>query len=199
MINEFFDRVVVLTTARRERCQAELDKYGIKADFFQSIADPNPFRSFNISQKAILRDFTKSEDHNILVLEDDVVFQNMEMLEIVLDELDRTSWDIVYFGGNYKNHDKAVQPEVISTHLRRIYNAWTTHAIAYTRDVAQNIYRRYGATHLYDAWLDENILEKWTAVATVPMLAIQEKGHSALWGREVDYTGTWSQSIDFIR
>jgi hypothetical protein len=199
MINEFFDRVVVLTTARRERCQAELAKYGVKADFFQSIEDPNPFRSFNISQKAILRDFTKSEDHNILILEDDVIFQNMEMLDVVLDELDATEWDMVYFGGNYKNHENAMRPDVVSTHLRRIYNAWTTHAVGYKKDIAHSICRRYTPTQLYDAWLDENILSGCVAVATVPLLAIQQQGFSQLWGREVDYSGTWNQSIDFIR
>jgi hypothetical protein len=199
MINEFFDRVVVLTTARRKRCEAELAKYGIKADFFQSIEDPNPFRSFNLSQQKILSDFTKSEDNNILVLEDDVVFQNMEMLDIVLDELDANDWDMVYLGGNYNNRPDAKRPDVVSEHLRRLYNAWTTHAVGYKRDVAANIYRRYDPTQLYDAWLDENILKQWTAVATVPLLAIQQQGYSDLWGREVDYSGTWSQSIDFIR
>jgi GR25 family glycosyltransferase involved in LPS biosynthesis len=201
MLNEFFDKIVVLTTSRRKRCEAELDKYGIKAEFVQSIEGVTPFHSFNVSMSGIIKEFSKSELGNILVLEDDVVFQNMQSLDMCLDELliEFPNWDMLYLGGNYKNHDQARRPDHISDHLRRIYNAWTTHAVAYRRDVAAWIVRNYKVDQMYDAFLDERVLGKFKAIATYPLFAIQEKGHSGLWGHEVDYSGAWSQSTDFIR
>jgi GR25 family glycosyltransferase involved in LPS biosynthesis len=201
MLNEFFDKIVVLTTSRRERCEAELAKYGIKAEFIQSVAVGTPFYSFNSSMIGIVADFAKSELNNILVLEDDVVFENMHSIDMCLDELEDEfpNWDMLYLGGNYACHDQVKRPDHISDHLRRIYNAWTTHAVAYRRDVAAWIVRNYKVDQMYDAFLDERVLDKFKAVATYPMFAVQEQGYSDLWGHEVDYTGTWSQSTDFIR
>ena len=199
MLNEFFDKVVVLTTSRRKRCEAELAKYGIEAEFVQSVVAESPFVSFNRSMGRLVTEFTKSELRNILILEDDIVFQNMELLDVVLDELSMTHWDLFYMGGNYHNKPSAKRPDHISEHLRHIYNAWTTHAVAYRRDVASWIHRNYNRSDMYDAYLDEQVLNRFYAVASFPLLAVQEQGHSDLWGREVDYTGTWSQSTDFIR
>jgi hypothetical protein len=125
----------------------------------------------------------------------------MHSIDMCLDELEDEfpNWDMLYLGGNYACHDQVKRPDHISDHLRRIYNAWTTHAVAYRRDVAAWIVRNYKVDQMYDAFLDERVLDKFKVVATYPMFAIQEKGHSDLWGHEVDYTGAWSQSTDFIR
>jgi GR25 family glycosyltransferase involved in LPS biosynthesis len=149
----------------------------------------------------IIEEFTKSELNSILVLEDDVVFDNMHSIDMCMDELNEEfpNWDMVYLGGNYQNHVYARKPGYISEHIRRIYNAWTTHAIAYRRDVAAWIIRNYNENQIYDAFLDEKVLYRVNAAATYPLFALQEKGYSDLWGREVDYTGTWQQSTDFIR
>ena len=129
MLNEFFDKIVVLTTSRRKRCEAELAKYGFKAEFVQSVVAESPFVSFNRSMGRLVTEFSKSELKSILILEDDVVFQNMEKLDVVLDELSMVPWDLFYLGGNYHNKPSARRPDHISDHLRHIYNAWTTHAV----------------------------------------------------------------------
>lgn len=201
MLNEFFDKVVVLTTSRRNRCEAELAKYGIKAEFYPSVDADTPAQSFNNSMAGIVKGFSISSNQSILVLEDDVLFQNMHSLDMCLDELEHEcpDWDILYLGGNYANHDQARKPDYISEHLRRIYNAWTTHAVAYRRNVAAFIARNYKGNQMYDAFLDERVLGKFKAVATYPMFAIQEAGKSDIWGKDVDYSGAWTQSTDFIR
>jgi GR25 family glycosyltransferase involved in LPS biosynthesis len=200
MLNEFFENIVVLTTHRRERCEVELAKYGIKAQYMKSL-QYHPKKSFNMSMLYILTSFVESGKDTVLILEDDVVFQNMHSIDMCLDELtdECPDWDILYLGGNYNNRPDAQKPEHISEHLRRIYNAWTTHAVAYKRSAAMWLVNNYEPHVLYDAWLDEYALKKFKTVATYPLFAVQEQGYSSLWGREVDYTGTWEQSTDFIR
>lgn len=198
MLNEFFDNIVVLTTSRRLRGEAELKMYGINAQFFRSLAY-HPKKSFNMSMRTILESFLVKGGERLLILEDDVVFQNMDKVEVVFDELEMVDWEILYLGGNYHNHAFAQKPTYVSEHLRRIYNAWTTHAIAFKRNVAEDIVRRYKADELFDAWLDTHVLRQYTTIATVPMLAIQLPDYSSLWGHHVDYSDVWSRSIDFIR
>lgn len=197
MINEFFDNVVVLTTSRRERCEAELKKYGIEAQFFRSLSYPAK-KSFNMSMKAILERFVERGGKRLLILEDDVEFRDMDKAADVFTELGSVDWEILYLGGNYKNTPDAKKPDHVSKHLRRIYNAWATHAIAFTDKSARWIYKHYKADGMFDAWLDENALSRFTTIATVPMLAVQAPFHSDIWGHEVDYSGIWDESITFI-
>lgn len=199
MINQFFDRVVCLTTSRWDRAVREFDKYDIKVERFNSVKHDNPMTSFNMSQRKLMKDLWESGCHSALVLEDDVVFQNMKDLPAVLDDLERWVWDICYFGGNYQPHWNVTPPIKVSKNLRRIYNAWTTHSIAYQRDAIEHIHRAYKADAPYDAWLDEYVLGELYTVATVPLLAVQEKGYSDLWKHDVDYTDTWQKSLDFIK
>lgn len=199
MINEFFDKVYVLTTSRWDRCKAELDNHGIKAEKFKSVPDNDRFRSFNLSQQKIMLEAYYQGLQSVLVLEDDVVFQNMEHLPNVLDDLNRWDWDICYFGGNYQPHERVIQPSSVSKNLRRIYNAWTTHAIGYQREAIEFIHQNYKADQMYDAWLDDHVLADMYTVATVPMIAVQRPGFADLWQRNVDYTQTWERSLDFIR
>lgn len=177
----------------------ELDKHGIKVERFNSVKHNNPMKSFNMSQRKLIADLWQSGCHSALVIEDDIVFQNMKDLPAVLDDLGRWEWDICYFGGNYKPHWNVTPAIPVSKNLRRIYNAWTTHCIAYQREAIEHIHRSYKADCPYDAWLDENVLSELYTVATVPLLAIQEPGYADLWQRNVDYSDVWQRSLDFIK
>lgn len=197
-MNEFFDKVVVLTTNRRQRCERELAKYGIDAEFFQSLSY-HPKKSFNLSMKMILQRFVDSGGSSLLILEDDVLFRHEDKWKDVFDELSKVEWDVLYLGGNYNNHGGVKQPEYVSEHLRRIYNAWTTHAVGFNQKTAQYVVANYNGVELFDAWLDSHVLGKFVTMATYPMLAVQEADYSSIWGHHVDYAGVWSGSEEFIK
>lgn len=197
MLNKFFDTIVVLTTSRRKRCEAELMKYGIEAEFVQSVKCEDTMMSFNLSMLGIVSDFNTSKHESILVLEDDVLFQHMDKCEEVLGEL--ADWDMLYLGGNYQNKPDVKKPDVVSEHLRRIYGAWTTHAVAYRKQTSAFVSEHYQGKSMYDAWLDEHVIPRFNVLATLPMLAVQEQGYSSLWGRKVDYSNTWEGSTKFIQ
>lgn len=199
MLNQFFDKVVCLTTSRWDACSKELSKYGIKAEKFKSVPHNDPKKSFNMSQRKLMRYLWEEGVANALVLEDDVMFLNMETLPNILDDLSRWEWDICYFGGNYDCHPNVKKATPVSKNLRRIYNAWTTHAVAYQRDAIEHITKNYRADVIYDAWLDENVLGDMYTVATVPLIAIQKPGYADLWQRDVDYSDVWQRSLDFIK
>lgn len=198
MVNKFFDSVVVLTTNRRERCEKELEKNGIEAKFFRSL-NYHPAKSFNMSMYAIMERFLLTSASTMLILEDDVMFQHMDESKEVFEELDWLSWDIIYLGGNYVRHGDSKAATYVSKHVRRIYNAWATHAIGINRAVAKFIVSDYRKVQMFDAYLDERVLPRFKVLATVPMLAVQVPDYSTIWGRDVDYMDIWERSQAFIK
>jgi len=190
---EFFDQIYCLNvphrTDRWKQASDEFIRVGIKPEKFSAVPASGPHQSFNASQQAMLRKFFESGKGTCLILEDDVVFQNIGDLGNALSELPE-NWEILYLGANIREE----RPVKYSGHLFHLKNAWTTHAIAYTRAAAEKIIAEFPNEHyMYDNWLGDN-LRRFNAFITAPMMAVQRPGRSDIWGHDVDYEYVWEPS-----
>jgi GR25 family glycosyltransferase involved in LPS biosynthesis len=149
---------------------------GIKSD--------NPTKGFNEAQHNAL----KFAHGNTLILEDDVTFHNIEHLGAALYELPY-DWDMLYLGANVVGTDLCSwpEPEFYSMHLKKVTQAWTTHAIAYSKAGLEKILGSWTVDdQMYDDWLRCN-LDKLNAFIISPMIADQRPGFSDIWQRDVNY------------
>jgi hypothetical protein len=201
MINKFFDIVICLTQRNRpdrwQLLEQEIEK-GIQIEPFYAIEHKDSKVSFCLSQIEMLKMFLASDAQTALLLEDDVQFRNLNRFEDIVKEL--TKWDLFYLGANCKPYPECILPIRVSKHIVKIHSAWCTHAVGYTRGMAQYIVDNYEyqGGQLYDTWLDINILPKFDCYISVPMLAYQKPVRSDLWETVVDYTDTWKASDDYL-
>jgi len=171
----------------------EFERVGLEVERFASIPADSAVKSFCLSQYAMLKSFLASGKGVLLTLEDDAVFRGLSHLRAVLDHLP-IDWDILFLGANITDMVTGIRehpPVRHSEHLYRVYHAWTTHAVAYSRGIAERIIREYDGISMYDAWLSERILPTCKAYLVNPMVAWQRPGKSDLWGQDTDYTGAF--------
>lgn len=146
-------------------------------------------KGFNQSQRNAL----EACKGNSLILEDDVAFRgynfNTNNLSAAFYELPY-DWDLLYLGANIIGNDLCNWPTPLpySQHLRRIQQAWTTHAIAYSEAGAKKILKDWDYKNgtIYDDYLRQN-LEKLQAFIINPMIADQRAGFSDIWQTETNY------------
>lgn len=179
------------------QAQQELTRVGLEVERFSSLPADQPFKSFCLSQYAMLKAFLGTGKETLLTLEDDVLFRDLGHLEQALKDLP-TDWDILYLGANITEMVQGIDanpPEPCSwtKQLWRVRRAWTTHAVAYTRKVVQDIVDMYPihSFEMYDCWLSNHILGPSNAYLVNPMVAHQRPGKSDLWDQETDYTGAF--------
>lgn len=191
---DFFPRKVCLTLGGPEWDKAlhefnSAGLYGIKK--FQAIPSIGPHQSFNLSVKAILREFYESNDHSLLFLEDDCDFRNTGDLWPALTELPE-NWDIFYMGCNIRED----QPQKVTNRIYRVKAAWTTHCIAYTKPVVKHILENAPgeSEEMFDNWLSRAVLPEFNAYVMKPMVAYQRPRKSAIWNTFTDYTNIFKES-----
>lgn len=190
---EHFDQIYCLNVPHRTDRWAdaciEFERVRIKPEKFSAVTADGPHQSFTLSQQAMLKQFFESGKEKCLILEDDVQFIDIGSLGSALSELPE-NWEILYLGANIREE----WPVRYSGHLFHIKNAWTTHAVAYTRKAVEKILAEFPNEHyMYDNWLGDN-LHKFNAFITCPMMAIQRPGRSDIWGHDVDYGYVWKES-----
>jgi hypothetical protein len=131
-------------------------------------------------------------------LEDDVTFSSINHLPQALIDLPE-DWDILYLGANVVGTDLCnwPEPEYYTDNLRRVKQAWTTHAIAYSEKGLKYVLDNWDYTNgqIFDDWLRCN-LEKMQAYIVYPMVADQREGFSDIWQRKVNYGffNVWKQN-----
>lgn len=193
MWNEFFEVIKYINldkrTDRREMCESELERVGIKADRFEAYEGNNKHLAFCKSQWNCLNE---CKEKSVLILEDDVVFKNVDHLPQALSELP-SDWDVVYLGANINGTNL----ERFSGHLFRIRNSFTTHAVGYSSKMAKWIvenfsyhtdeYEKEGLI-IYDEWLRVNVQQQFKCFLVYPMVAEQRVSYSDIWQTQADYT-----------
>lgn len=186
---DYFDKIMCLNQAERPdrwtQAEEEFKRVGLAVERFFAIKADVPFHSFCLSQHGMLKRFLESEGQRLLTLEDDVVFRPLNHLEDALSELPE-DWDVLYLGAN----DRGVTPQRYSNRLSRIGMAWTTHAVAYSRKMAEFIVANYPVETfaMYDDWLSNQLPDKQAFIVNPPV-AWQRPVMSDLWGTQADYTG----------
>jgi GR25 family glycosyltransferase involved in LPS biosynthesis len=160
---------------------------------FAALPADQPIKSFCLSQYAMLKSFLATGKDTLLALEDDAIFQEYGHLAEALRRLPE-DWDIIYLGANITPMVTGIQacpPMASGPSLYRVFRAWTTHAIGYSRKMVERLVKEYDGVAMYDAWLSEGVLPTCNAYLINPMVAYQRPGLSDLWGQETDYTGAF--------
>lgn len=198
-----FQRIYVLNQYHRKdrllQLKEEMDR--VDEERFQviyAIDGETPFHSFCRSQANIIQHFVDSGAENCLIVEDDVQFGDLSILDAAIKEMP-DDWLTLHLGANISEGVAGIkenQPQAYSKHLARLRCAWTTHAVAYRRPVAEMIALSYNPETriMYDQWLSENILGGNPCFICRPMVAWQRPGKSDLWGVQTDYSNAWKLS-----
>jgi hypothetical protein len=198
----FFDQKVVLncqSAVERMRLTAsELQRVGI-TDYtrFEAVPDIGPHESFNRSVNYILRSFLISGANRLLLIEDDILFVGTGHLPAALEELPE-DWDVVYLGANLQEQGFKA-PVRHSKHLCRVFDAWTTHCIGFSRKAVKRlIIGQPGySERMFDNWLSSQLSEL-NAFCVTPLVAIQRPGNSLIWKANTDYTNIFTKSDQIL-
>jgi len=194
----FFNKILVINlpdrTDRLDQFSDECDKVGIRrVDIIHGIKGENAVLGFNQAQHNAL----EACEGNSLVLEDDVVFKDWEHLKFSLHELPM-DWDLCYLGANVvgTNLCNWDPPKQYTQHLKRVTQAWTTHAVAYSQKGRDTILANWNHKdgQIYDDFLRVN-LERLQAFIVSPMVADQRPGFSDIWNTNTNYGffNKWNQ------
>lgn len=188
---DFFVQKVCLTTGGKEwkTAQGEFQRYGLFPERFDAVPAIGPHQSFNLGLKAVLQQFYDNGTHSLLFLEDDCEFRNIEQLWPALQELP-ANWDIFYLGCNIKS-----EATKMSQRIYKITDAWTTHAVAFTRGIVKHFLDNvpHEDTMMSDNWLGSQ-LHMFNAYTVKPVIAIQRPRFSGIWGAHADYSQVWKES-----
>lgn len=188
---DFFVQKVCLTTGGVEwnRAQAEFRRVGCAVERFDAVPAIGPHQSFNLGVKGILQRFYDAGHHSLLFLEDDVQFQNLDHLWPALTELP-SDWDVFYLGCNIRS--EAVK---VTDRIYKITDAWTTHAVAYTRPFVEYLLQHFPdeSSVMYDNWMG-SLLNERNAYVAKPMCAVQRPRWSNIWNVQADYSQVFKES-----
>lgn len=187
-MNWFFDKIYLINLNRRpdrlELAKDEALRNGFEFERFEAFDGDNHHLAFNKSQWSVLKKALDEGGERILILEDDVMFKSAHLQNAVYElPLD---WDVLYLGANVNG----TKLERFSDNLFKIRNSFTTHAVAYSRKMAEWIVENFKCDEfpIYDEWLRVNVQEKFKCFLVAPMVAWQRPDHSDIWGHHADYT-----------
>jgi hypothetical protein len=188
---DYFDLKICLNhpnaTERWGSCLDEFRRVNLRNVVrFEALPSIGPHQSFNRSVRTILEYFMRSPYQRLLLLEDDVTFVRPEIADEAVKQLP-DDWDILYLGANIM-HPTGQKPTPYSAHLCRVYDAWTTHAIAFNKKVVNFILQNQPGLSeaMFDYWLSGN-LSRFNSYIVSPMAAYQRPGKSLIWNTATNY------------
>lgn len=178
---DFFDNIYYINLDSRPDREEALLAQAQALDFHpirmsavtpKDLGHDNNHLAFNASCMKVLEE---SVGNNVLVLEDDCVFGDINHLSKALSELPH-DYDMVFLGANI--HESGC--EYYSEHLVKYISGWTTHAVGYSRQCIEYIIDNFKPEEfpIYDEWLRVNVLPRGKSFVVCPMVADQAKGFS---------------------
>jgi len=151
--------------------------------------EPNRFNCYEGGEKgynkSIFEAITTSQN-DILILEDDCVFEPdaRKIFDEAVNELPK-DYDIMYLGCNIR-----MQCSPVSEHLNKVYDAWTTHAVMFSKKCIEFIKSNYNpeTDSIFDEWLRLNVQPQNNCYVVKPMIAFQLDGWSDIRQMNVTYS-----------
>ena len=197
--NSLFDKTYLINLASREdrlqRAKKRLGDLDIKYERFEAIdgktiehhphLKPGEVGCY-ISHLNILKDAKQNNYQSILILEDDVVFEN-NMLEKFYSGYKHIpdDWEMIYLGANHNQ-----PPTRINEYVVECNHAFTTSAIIIRGSVLERLLAesRNMTKQIDVVYADLQATKKLKAYAFHPWLMYQEDGYSDIQGRDMSYT-----------
>lgn len=203
MLHRFFDKTYVLSQWKRDDRQRLFEKEAARNEldyeWYWSTTHDNPHISFSLSQFGIIKEAFDRGHETVLVLEDDVQFQNQGLIPKIISTVPH-DWEMLYFGCNAKPYDDHPLPTKQNDYWVRVRAAYTTHCVALRRGAMAHILDFYDPMEsMYDDWLSRYLLPLYKSYCCIPFLATQRPSHSDLWNRSVDYTDTFKASEEYLK
>jgi GR25 family glycosyltransferase involved in LPS biosynthesis len=205
LLKEYFDHIYCINLDRRpdkwKNCLLEFEKHDIVVERITAI-DGNPNNEIKneikepyvykpgiigcaLSHLKIVKDALENNYKNILILEDDIVFEeevNYKFSEYINKiPLD---WQLLYFGGNHLGEHFTE----INDNVFKITNTYTTHCIGMKNEFFKKFIARVELSIDYPIDVIYAELQKSnSAYCFKPHLAWQRKGFSDIDNAYVDY------------
>lgn len=201
---DFFQRRCSLTVdpVEWEKGQAEFERVGLTDVIkYQALpTDPETeikgvHQSFNATMRSVLQDFYDSDAQTLLNMEDDCIFRDHDHLLSAIAELP-SDWDLLYLGANLITDLGPNAPPVRhSEHLFRVFSAWTSHCIGFSRRPIKFVLDNQPSfsVEMLDHWISSQ-LPNLNAYCIAPMIAYQRQHLSLIWNSEEDYTPIFERS-----
>jgi GR25 family glycosyltransferase involved in LPS biosynthesis len=156
---------------RWELAKKEFEKQSLTVERFFAIEHENPIESLDLSFIGIL----KSIEEPTLVFEDDVIFVNNKIEEVLSTA--PQDWDILYLSGDVMNklkHEK--------DHWWRCLGTSTAHSIIFKPSAAKYILSKYTKKYeIFDIFLREEIQPVLKCYICKPFITTQRNGYSDVW------------------
>jgi GR25 family glycosyltransferase involved in LPS biosynthesis len=197
---QFFDRICCINLDKRvdrwEKCLIEFERVGLQVERFSAFDGDNHHLAFNKSQHTAIKKMVEEGAERFLVLEDDVVFKGYSHVTDALNELPE-DWDALWLGANING----TELERYSDHLFKLRNSFTTHAVGYSRKMAEWIVENFNPDQfpIYDEFLRINVQEQFKCFLVAPMVAWQRPDHSDIWGHHADYTSCFIEGNKLLK
>lgn len=196
-------------TDRWQRSEEEFKRIGIEVERFKAYEGNNPMLAFNKSQYHVLKQVLNEGHKSSLILEDDVEFRDVSHMNAALSELP-SNWDILFLGCNLIGCGgmEFEKPIYYSKHLRKLVDAWQTHAVAYSRGMVEWIVNNFPyhddqyeteGLMIYDEWLRVNVIKKRMCFVVAPQVALQRPDHSDIWNTHADYSSLFERGNKLLQ
>jgi glycosyl transferase, family 25 len=197
--NNLFDKTYLINLASRkdrlQRAKKRLGDLNITYERFEAIdgktLDSHPHLKPGevgcyMSHLNILKDAKQNNYQSILILEDDVVFEN-NMLEKFYNGYKHIpdDWEIIYLGANHNQ-----PPTRINEYVVECNHAFTTSAMIIRGSALEKLLAesRDMTKQIDVVYADLQATKKLKAYAFHPWLMYQEDGYSDIQGRDMSYT-----------
>jgi GR25 family glycosyltransferase involved in LPS biosynthesis len=147
------------------------------------------FERFNAFKKGIpgfnkSSHFVLENESEVLILEDDCVFEGTinDMMKAKQELPD--DWDLLYLGANVRSEQTRY-----SDLLHNLKDGWTSHAILYSTKGADYCFNNFNwqESMIYDEWLRAHAQQHLRCFVMNPMIAFQSDGWSDIWGANTTY------------
>ena len=201
-LNQYFDKIYCVNLDKRTdrwgECLNEFKKHNMTVDRFSAVDGSmetiNRQTRLNdgeigviLSNIKILEDAIKNEYESILILEDDIIFDDsLSDIKSYFDSLP-DDWNMLYFGGNHNTHMGLQGPKIINEKVCKLHNTFAAHCVGIKKDMFQLL---IDVLSKFNGQLDVEYakLQKiFNIYSFYPAIAKQRPGYSDIQNKVVDY------------
>jgi len=204
---EYFDKVFLINLDKRkdrlQRCNSifeQNDVLDLVERFPGVVPDPNdkdipytkdtekikvPLYGCLLSHINIIKRAKQEGLKSVLVLEDDVNFININIIDKSVEQLMHKEWSLFYLGSN--TH---VPLQKADDNLLILKKGYATHAIAYHESFYDYYIDSFNKKRIdiIDVWLSDHGQENFKSYCTYPITAVQVSNHSDIHDAFADYS-----------
>jgi len=158
VINEYFDKVYVITTSIETDRQSYISNYLNKNNIIYNLRTSVPYTflqnypirdlwnsdritnskeiSLCLCYLSIFKECLYNKTYKILILEDDIVFEN-DYIEKFIKFMSsvKDNWDILNFGYHHKKYESGWKYFEVDEFVSDAEVSWTTHMVAFNKEI----------------------------------------------------------------